>query len=293
MGVVFAVISASPLHFSFPHTYSRPRRWARRVAIMTDMLKKLRRAGRDSKRAESPGSRRDSAATLQSTLTLIRTCDPDRLSFFGLPAELRNYIYDLVASSTVLTLPTVPKKQDRVPPETIGLLLTSRQARHEYSPLLLSTAPVVVDIKDFEFKDVIRVVSSLYSTELKALRQNQNLVLRLKTQNCTKENLASLRRWLVNRSDSLDRLPWRYEIQVAEPASPISRFRLSRELLFYTQRLSRMGLRLEDTLKWELQTVLAAFGEKMESLGSSIEGANLSVMSHGSNVRGLSGGGLR
>lgn len=68
----------------------------------------------------------------------------------------------------------------------------------------------------------MRVVGSLYSTELKALRTNTSLtiVLHLKDFNVSdSDSIALLRRWAVNRADHLDRLPWSYELAKPESSS--------------------------------------------------------------------------
>lgn len=253
------------------------------------MLRRLRRSSKDSPTEIQPGSRQDSIATQPSRLAPENA---GKLSFFDLPAELRNVVYELVTINTTLSLPA-RKKQQKLAPQVSGLLLASRQCRKEYLPLLYSTAPVGVDVKDFDFGNVIRVISGLYSTELKALRENPKLVIRLQTQNCTRENLNNLRRWLIRRGDSLDRLPWHYECVVTTPNGNMGRFRVVRELEYYAERLSRLQVRLEDTLQWELQAIVAAFDRKAAALESWTEGHHQSDLSMGRDARGLAGGGLR
>lgn len=233
------------------------------------ILKKLRRSTKDTGIVIQPGSRQDSLATQPSYLAAT---DANRPTFFDLPAEIRNAIYELLATSTTLSLPFQGKERSKLPPQVSGLLVASRQCRKEYLPLLLSTAPVSVEVRDFEFTNVMRVVSGLYSTELKALRENPQLIIRLRTQNCTRENLLALRRWLVRRADSLDRLPWAYEVAVTDPKGVMARHRLVlRELEYYAARLSRLQVRLEDTLQWELQAIVAAFDMKAAALAAPIE----------------------
>ncbi|KAK4541201.1 hypothetical protein LTR36_008275 [Oleoguttula mirabilis] len=254
-------------------------------------LKKLRRSSKDAILESQPGSRHDGLATQPS---LLAATDPNRPSFFDLPAEIRNAIYELHATDVTLSLPVQGKERSRLPPRVSALLLASRQCRKEYLPLLYSTAPVAIEVRDFEFSNVMRVVSSLYSTELKAFRENPNLVIRLRTQNCTRDNLNALRRWLVKRADSLDRLPWRYEVAVADPNGVVARFRLiMRELEFYAARLARLQVRLEDTLQWELEAIIGAFDRKAEAIEDSLDGRGDGAdFNSVAAVRGLAGGGI-
>ena len=137
-------------------------------------------------------------------------------SFCDLPSELRIHIYELVGQDTRLSLFSASPKHIKSP----ALLLTSRQIRNEYRPVLLSLAPVRVHIDNYDFRPLIRVIGSLYSTELKALRKNNRhtIVLHLKNFDITSEKcMTSLRRWAVKRAEHLDRLPWSYEL--AQPAA--------------------------------------------------------------------------
>ena len=132
-------------------------------------------------------------------------------SFYDLPSELRIQIYELVAHDARLSLFFALPKNIKTP----ALLLTSRQIRNEYRPVLLSLAPIRAHVGNYNFKPIMRVVGSLYSTELKALRKNNNLtiVLHLKSFDVTSEHcMTSLRRWAVKRAEHLDRLPWSYQL---------------------------------------------------------------------------------
>jgi len=257
------------------------------------ILKKLRRSSKDSVANAHAGAREDTLATQPSCPEAKHA---GKLTFFDLAPELRNVIYELVATSTTLSLPA-RKKHEKLPPQVTGLLLASKQCRKEYLPLLYSTVPVVVDVKDFDFRKLMRVVSSLYSTELKALRENRRLIIRMHTHNCTRENLSNLRLWLVNRADSSDRLPWRYEIAVTDANFAAGRYRLLRELMrFYAERLARLQVRLEDTLQWELQAVIAAFDSMALRLESALDEHGVEADASAnlrSQARGLPGGGIR
>lgn len=256
------------------------------------MLRKIRSLS-IGKSPSPQDSRRDSVATTISTVhEEAIPATEGKLTFFDLPAEIRNAIYEEVVSSTVLTLPAY--KQQKLIPRPNGLLLASKQCRKEYLPLLYSTAPIIAEVKDFDFANLMRVVGGLYSMELKAMRVNRNLIIHLRTQNCARENLATLRRWLVNRADSLDRLPWHYEVQVADPSNAMGRVRLLRESEYYAERLRRKHLNVTDSLQWELDAVIAAFERKAMDLDNSIvAGYPKTTRDFTRNVRGLSGGGLR
>ena len=251
------------------------------------MFRKLRRGSKDSDVGGDLADRQDNS--LLSPPATAAT-DKDKLTFFDLPAEIRNDIYDLVAGRTTLRLPVGKKREAPVIP---GLLVASKQCRHEYLPLLYSTVPFLVEVRDFGFGNLTRVVSSLYRTELKAMRNNVRLVIQLRTQNCTRENLASLRRWLVARADGLDRLPWNYEIIDDGPVTDMGRIRLLRELEYYTRLLARLNGKLEETVQWELHAIIAAFEHRASMLQHDIRTLNKRQLGSPSMVRGLLGGGLR
>ncbi|KAK5680527.1 ferrochelatase hem15 [Elasticomyces elasticus] len=244
------------------------------------MLRKLRRGSKDS--IPVYAERRDSDfATLLSTSTAMT---PGRLTIFDLPGEIRNHIYEYAASDTVLYLPSLEERRKKISIPVCGLLLASKCCRKEFLPLLYSTAPLVVDVLDFDFRRIMCIVGSLYSTELKAMRANNTLILRLRTLNCTKANMDGLRRWLAHRADSLDRLPWRYEVFVADT---------SREVAYYGDRLARMQMKLEEPLQWELQTIVAAFDRKGTELHKVLQGVPDRLDPATRQIYGLSGGGLR
>ena len=254
------------------------------------MLRKLRRGSKDSIPSSVPTERRDSVFATQPPSPVAST--PGKLTFFDLPAEVRNEIYDHVACDGILYLPSPEDRKKKLSVPLCGLLLASRQCRKEYLPLLYSTTPVLVDIKDFDFQNLVRVVGGLYSTELKAFRANKRLIIRLRTLNCTKANLDSLRRWLSNRANSLDRLPWQYEVFIADTTGRIGCFRQSREIAYYGERLARMQMKLEDTLQWELQAILAAFDRKGVELDEILQGVPKRLDPARRPIRGLAGGGV-
>nr|POF04273.1 putative n-acetyltransferase ynad [Quercus suber] len=258
---------------------------------MSSMFRRLRRTNKNTNATVTI------ADEVVATPTVAR--EAEKLTFFALPPELRNVIYEHVASTTLLRLPTTlsstslsSRRKDIVEPT--GLLLTSRKCRQEFLPLLLSMAQVIVDVRDFYFKPLMRVTSSLYSTELKALRENNCLIIRLHMHNCARENLATLRKWLVNRSSSLDKLPWAYEVELAPTTHLVGRIRQRRELSLYVEELRRMESKMEESLQWELAAIIATFTRKCREIEQEFSeaGAELPTFS-AANIRGLSGGGIR
>jgi hypothetical protein len=175
------------------------------------MFDKIRR------RSKTSASSITSIASQSSTTSdYANTSRPKNISFYDLPSELRISIFELVASDTRLSLFSSPSKHIKIP----ALLLATRQTRAEYRPILLSLAPIRVHIKNYNFRPLIRVVGSLYSTELKALRKNASLtiVLHLKDFNVIdRGSIDLLRRWAVKRAEYLDRLPWSYDLAYSEP----------------------------------------------------------------------------
>jgi hypothetical protein len=173
------------------------------------MFAKLRRKSKTP--AVSTASVTPISKAPPTTRNHVDMSTPNTTTFYDLPSELRIYIYELVARDTRLSLFSASPKHIKTP----ALLLTSQQIRTEYRPVLLSLAPVRANIGNYNFRPLMRVVGSLYSSELKALRKNNNLtiVLHLKNFDVTSEYcMTSLRRWAVKRAEALDRLPWSYEL---------------------------------------------------------------------------------
>ena len=162
-------------------------------------------------------------------------------------------------------------------------------------PLLFSSARVHVNVRDFDFRNLMRVVSSLYSTELKALRENPNLRIKLWTHNCTRENLASLRRWLVRRSGAMDKLPWVYDVQLMPSLNSMGRIRQMRELQYYIRALMELCTQLDESLQWELRAIADAFDQRAQELEKELNWTTAfsRIAPSVRDARGLSGGGLR
>lgn len=167
-----------------------------------------------------------------------------------LPCRISNDIYELVAADINLHLfaPSAKSNKRKPPP---GLLLSNRQCRNEFLPILLSSASVKASITDFDFSPLIRVAGSLYSTELKALRTNPNLKISLRMKRCTNQVYVNLRRWCINRVASLDRLPWAYGLDAEAKAN-------TEQLRWFCERAKVLyeKLREEESVRAEVQRVL-------------------------------------
>lgn len=284
------------------------------------LIKKLRRGVKepspdDTTLAFRP--RKDSAAVLpmdsaSQHLTHPAADDappPSGLTFLDLPAELRNRVYEFVICDATLTLPTAaahPSRRSKLslrrrggskPTDTPlnGLLLTTRQLRHEYLSMLLSTAAVVVEVRDFDFAHVARVSAALAPADRRALQSNRRLALHLVTQNCTAKALAQLRRWLDFRRDhAAAALPWRYEVPLARllPGTTMGRVRLLRELEYYADTIATLVVDLDAGQRAEMQRVIEAFEREAVWLEEDLGWLGQRSKSVSRSVRGLPGGGL-
>jgi hypothetical protein len=213
------------------------------------MFNKLRRKSKDELATATPPRPKDCnlRASARATVT-----------FYDLPAELRIKIYELVATETRLSPFSNSSKL-----KTPSLLFVTRQVRAEYRPILLSLAPVQAHIYNYDFAPLIRLIGSLYSTELKALRTNNSLTisLHLTDYEVTKrDNMTLLRRWAVKRAEHLDRLPWSYELAVDQPGGifyPAARERL-RKLGQSILAVEALQSGLHESLAAELQPVWEA-----------------------------------
>jgi hypothetical protein len=274
------------------------------------MLRKLRRNSREpSEDVSSLASRVDSSSTV-AIESVTEENAVSRISFFDLPAELRNAIYESVISDATLSLPTslfnvsrkpklrLRRKKNSASPPINGLLLASRQCRQEYLSVLLSTISVVVEIKDFDFENLIRVSAMLSPEELESLQANRNLMLHLHTRNCTQKSLIQLRSWLEFRSTQApsQRLPWNYEFPLYRllPPTTMGRVRLLRELEYYADSIAALTVDLEaEEQKAELGRVIQAHEAKATWLEDDLGWLGQRSKVIGRNVRGLAGGGLR
>ncbi|KAF2717004.1 hypothetical protein K431DRAFT_349921 [Polychaeton citri CBS 116435] len=213
------------------------------------------------------------------------TNDESRPSFLDLPPELRNAIYELVAANTSLFVPPTqqqsPSSKSQAQQQYLpipSLLLTSNQILREYRPILLSRARITFRTSPtFDFRNLTRLISSLYATELKALRSNPRLsitfLLPLSARPLTPQALTSLRRWLENRSQNLDRIPFGYAIKwtteevkfKASGTAPTTERRVE-AVKTYLEGLSRLHWNVDEGLQWELDRVIACFEAELGAL---------------------------
>jgi hypothetical protein len=204
---------------------------------------------------------------------------PRKLTFFDLPAEIRNVIYEHIAEETriLVPLPQSGKKPTKLPPPTPSLLLVSKQIRPEYLPLLLECASITFQVKDFDFRNLMRITSSLYSTELKALRHNSQLRIRLHLDKMRPDSLQALRRWLVNRSEHLDRLNFHYAITWPRHTQIIPTSTQVHKVNIYMQRravlsqnleaMSHLHHNVEEALQFELQPLVRVLEDEQMLIG--------------------------
>ncbi|KAK5174288.1 ferrochelatase hem15 [Saxophila tyrrhenica] len=213
-----------------------------------------------------------------------------KLSFFDLPAELRNAIYELVAEDTRIFIPSASSKKNGKAPyhPPPPLLLVSGQTRREFLPLLLELAPIRTVIKDLDFSNLTRLISSLYATELRALRCNPNLTLLLQIEKPSRETIASLRRWLTNRAEGLDRIAFHYGIVWTRRTQIIPTSTQVHRINVYIQRRTILSTHLEamaqlhhnvaETLQFELQPMIECFEEEMSRVTNADPGAGMSML---------------
>lgn len=232
--------------------------------------------------------RRNSKQLLESRRSnSVHTIDPEPappttksggLTFFDLPAEIRNAIYEDVARQAHIRIPLPSKKNsDKQPYQpTPSMILVSKRTRQEYTPLMLELATISIVVKDFDFHNLRRIISSLYRTELKAIRLNTHLTIHLRAEKCNKDSLSNLRRWLVNRSEGMDRLPWHYDIawtkntQIVPTSTQVHRINTyiqRRTILIHNlEAMSQLHQNLDETLRFELQPVIAAYELELHTI---------------------------
>jgi hypothetical protein len=121
-------------------------------------------------------------------------------SFLELPPEIRNAIYEILAVDTALTLyPTKPRK----PLTPVALLLACRQTRREFRKLLLANAQILINISEYHFNNLVRVLENLRDDDLDALKLNGNIWILLHiSQVPSRDDRKNLRGWVdYRRSD--------------------------------------------------------------------------------------------
>lgn len=219
------------------------------------MLSKLRRKSKDSPQAVA--TQRPPVSRSHTTASKLKT----GLNLFDLPAEIRNVIYELCAKTTSLVVSDSKKTTGP------GLLLVSCQVRKEYTPVLLASAPITVNVSNFDFRPTSRLIRSLYSTELKALRANSRLAINLHlTKLPTKDDIAHLRRWATRRSEHMDRLAWTYRVDRPKSATRSLAQQRAELMGAIIKAVEVLHSELHESLQFELEPVLAVLEEEQLSL---------------------------
>lgn len=250
----------------------------------SNMFRKLRKNSKQIFHSASSSKRSTSIAedAVLPDLSYLRLGE-GKLTFLDLPPEIRNVIYEDVASSTRLYVSTASakkkEKESKIPPQTTPtLLLASRQVRIEYLPLLLECASISFGVRNFDFRNLMRVSSSLYSTELKALRNNGRLTIRLLATKPSKDSLTSLRRWAQRRTEDMYTLPLNYALawpkltQLVPTSGSVARINtyIQRRgiLMQNLEALAGLVKEVPEALQWELQPVVEVFQRELEFMGA-------------------------
>ncbi|GIZ48126.1 hypothetical protein CKM354_001119900 [Cercospora kikuchii] len=150
--------------------------------------------------------------------SVAESTSSSRKTFFDLPAELRNTIYELVADCT-LRLDPKPNEPSMIP----GLLIASRRCRNEYTSILLATARIEASITDMNFERLILTLKGLDQASRKALISNKQLLIILRVRKCGSEVYANLRKWceesqrIFQADDSAPH--WNYVMEEKVPAN--------------------------------------------------------------------------
>ena len=261
-------------------------------ASLPSMFQRLRR---NSKQMFHPSASRRKNSTVND---ISATPEEDylrlgrgRLTFFDLPAEIRNVIYQDVASETKIYVPVRAARRDpsKAPPlPTPSLLLVSRQTRNEYLPLLLEYSTLSFAIRDFGFQSIIRVSASLYSSELKALRKNPDLTVRLLATKTSDKGITDLRRWLQNRTEGMHIFPLTYSIVWPKATQILPTSTQVHRINTYLRRRSILIQNLEamcggqegkgglysvvpEALQFELQPLIDLFQRELDGLHGAID----------------------
>lgn len=120
-------------------------------------------------------------------------------SFLGLPAELRNDIYHILASSTTLVLTAASPKKRPLPP---GLLIANRQTWKEYRAILLTHARLVISVTNYNFSNIVRTFEKLTPEDLAFMKLNPQLSIRLWLSHVpSRDDRRALRAWCDYRGD--------------------------------------------------------------------------------------------
>ena len=207
-----------------------------------------------------------------------------RASFLGLPAELRNDIYQYLAESTTLTLsPASPKKR----PTPIGILLACRQTWQEYRAILMTQASFVISVAEYNFGSVVRTFEKLNTEDLALMKMNPNLWICLQLGHVPgRDDRKALRAWCDYRGETVlgpyfgsgQRVPrdmiFQYDVMFLHhmrPPRPPSRYangyQMRMELLrAHVRMASRLHPPDTEVPSVELQKIRDDLGERVKIL---------------------------
>ncbi|KAK3058342.1 ferrochelatase hem15 [Extremus antarcticus] len=122
---------------------------------------------------------------------------PHSASFLGLPAELRNQVYHELAAQTALTLTPFRLKKA---PVLNGLLLACHQTRAEFKKVLFANAHVTINIHEYKFSNLIRVLETLSEEHLSMLKLNRDIwIIFYLAHVPTRDDRRNLRGWIDYR----------------------------------------------------------------------------------------------
>ena len=191
-------------------------------------------------------------------------------TFFDLPAEIRNAIYEEVAECN-LRLWGHPHGHKKFP----GLLLASEQCREEYMSVLLATARITPTITDMNFSKLLDTIEKLDVSEREALWSNRNVVINLRIRKCGSDVYANLRRWCKSISayttedgdedTGFVSSKWQYAMDAADESS-------AAQLDWYCGRIRVLEQRVQDDrVKAEVRKIMEIVESKragQSSMGS-------------------------
>ena len=149
-------------------------------------------------------------------------------TLLGLPGELRNIIYELVASQTNLILPVFRPRKIKTPP---GLLLACKTTATEYSQILLQHASITARVYEYNFSSIQSVLTRLDEDSLDCLLGNVHLKIEIfLVASPTQRQTDSLKEWLRFRDTPSSTL---YYIEFAYDFRFLPNFRPPRPLIRY------------------------------------------------------------
>lgn len=136
-----------------------------------------------------------------------------RKTFFDLPAEIRNAIYETVANCNLELWGA--SKDGQFP----SLLLASRRCREEYMSVLLATARIELKVTDLNFSQLLETLENLDITSRKALSSNPSLRIALRIQRCGSNVFANLRTWCEAQSAMGYVAKWQYVMDAQDESN--------------------------------------------------------------------------